>query len=143
MIHLAVGRLEIDGGRIRASATIPRSSKGSGTSPTCLLYVGEEDGTDFEGKKKWKPVIEHKEGLSKPLLLVVERLKLLGHTYAQCEKEFAFLARLKTSMKNALLLLPCATCWQPWMLGLFPLITARAMRTSEVLPPRDCSPTWP
>jgi hypothetical protein len=59
-----------------------------------FYYVGEEDGTDFEAVTKWKPLIEFKEGLSKPLTLVIERLNLLGHTYEQCAKEFAFLARL-------------------------------------------------
>jgi hypothetical protein len=95
MIHLAVGRLEIDWGKnegFRDHSALFQGERDVSDVP--YYYAGEDDGTDFEGEKKWKPVIEHKEGLSKPLRLVVDRLKLLGHTYAQCEKEFAFLARL-------------------------------------------------
>jgi hypothetical protein len=37
---------------------------------------------------------EYKDGLSKPLGEVVDRVELLGHTLAHCEKEFLFLSRL-------------------------------------------------
>jgi hypothetical protein len=95
MIHLAVGRLEIDWGRnqgFRDHSALFQGERDVNDVP--YYYVGEENGTDFEGKTKWKPLIEQKEGLSKPPPLVIDRLRLLGHTYQQCEKEFAFLARL-------------------------------------------------
>jgi hypothetical protein len=95
MIHLAVGRLEIDWGKNQGfrdhSALFQRERD---VTDVPYYYVGEEDGTDFEGKTKWKPLVEYKEGLSKPLPLVIDRLNLLGHTYERCEKEFVFLARL-------------------------------------------------
>lgn len=95
MIHLAVGRLEIDWGKNQGFRDHSALFQGEcDVTEVPYYYVGDEDGTDFEGKTKWKPLVEYKEGLSKPLPLVIDRLKLLGHTYEQCEKEFAFLARL-------------------------------------------------
>jgi HEPN/Toprim N-terminal domain 1 len=79
MIHLAVGRLEIDWGENEGFRDHSALFQGEpDVTDVLYYYAGEEDGTDFEGEKKWKPVIEHKEGLSKPLRLVVDRLKLLG-----------------------------------------------------------------
>ncbi len=93
MIHLAVGQLEVDWG------------KNHGFTDHSALFQGEEDVTDVpyyywgeaigtEGEATWEPIIEMKEGLSKPLHEVIDRLNLLGQTYAQCEKEFRFLAGL-------------------------------------------------
>lgn len=95
MIHLAVGRLEIDWGKNQGFRDHSALFQGEpDVSEVPYYYAGVEDGIDFEGETKWKPLIEHKEGLSKPLLLVIDRLNLLGHTFDQCEKEFAFLAKL-------------------------------------------------
>jgi HEPN/Toprim N-terminal domain 1 len=94
MIHLAVGRLEIDWGKnegFRDHSALFQGEQDVTDVP--YYYAGDEDGTDFEGKTKWKPLTECKEGLSKPLSLVIDRLNLLGHTYEQCEVEFAFLAQ--------------------------------------------------
>lgn len=95
MIHLAVGNLEIDWG------------KNSGFRDHSALFQGEEDvaavpyyyaraeyGIDVADDANYVPTIEMREGLSKPLPLVIDRLNLLGHTFDQCEQEFAFLAGL-------------------------------------------------
>ncbi|WP_020695467.1 HEPN/Toprim-associated domain-containing protein [Reyranella massiliensis] len=95
MIHLAVGRLEIDWGKnegFRDHSALFQAEDDVTQVP--YYYAGEADGTDFEGDPKWKPIIELKEGLSKPLSLVIDRLNLLGHTSQQCEREFDFLAAL-------------------------------------------------
>ena len=95
MIHLAGGRLEIDWGKnqgFRDHSALFQGERDVTEVP--YYYAVDKDGTDFEGETKCKPVIEYKEGLSKPLRLVIDRLNLLGHTYEQCEREFAFLARL-------------------------------------------------
>lgn len=95
MIHLAVGRLEIDWGKnqgFRDHSALFQGERDVADVP--YYYAGDEDGEDFEGESKWKVIVEHKEGLTKPLPLVIDRLNLLGHTYEQCEKEFTFLARL-------------------------------------------------
>lgn len=95
MIHLAVGRLEIDWGKnwgFSDHSALFQAEADVKNVP--YYYAGEEDGIDFEGDPKWKPIIELKEGLSKPLELVIDRLNLLGHTYEQCEKEFVYLSGL-------------------------------------------------
>jgi hypothetical protein len=93
MIHLAVGRLELDWGKNEGFHDYSPLFQGEAdVADIPYYYAGEEDGTDFEGDTKWKPVVELKEGLSKPLAQVTDRLNLLGHTYAQCELEFDFLA---------------------------------------------------
>ncbi|MEX0922311.1 MAG: HEPN/Toprim-associated domain-containing protein [Rhodovibrionaceae bacterium] len=95
MIHLAVGRLEIDWGKNQGFQDHSALFQGEwDVTNVPYYYARVEDGTDFEGSEKWKLLVEYKEGLSKPLSLVIDRLNLLGHTYEQCEKEFAFLARL-------------------------------------------------
>ncbi len=95
MIYLAVGRLEIDWGKNQGFRDHSALFQGEqDVTEVAYYYAGEEDGTDFEGTTKCKPLIQYKEGLSKPLPLVIDRLNLLGHTYEQCEKEFAFLAQL-------------------------------------------------
>jgi hypothetical protein len=95
MIHLAVGRLEIDWGKNQGFRDHSALFQGEqDVTDVPYYYAGEEDGIDLGGDRKWKPLVEYKEGLSKPLPQVIERLNLLGHTYEQSEKEFAFLARL-------------------------------------------------
>lgn len=95
MIHLAVGCLEIDWGKNQFFQDHSALFQGEAdVANVPYYYAGEEDGTDFEGETKWKPIVELKEGLSKPLSQVKDRLSLLGHTYNQCEREFVFLAAL-------------------------------------------------
>lgn len=96
MIHLAVGRLEVDWGRNHGFHDHSALFQGEAdVTDVGHYYAGdEEDEPDFEGETRWKPIIEFKEGLSKPLPSVIARLNLLGHTFEQCEKEFAFLAQL-------------------------------------------------
>jgi hypothetical protein len=78
MIQLAVGRLEIDWGK--NNGFVDHSPLFQPTDVTNVPYYYVDD------------VIEHKEGLSKPLKHVIERVNLLGHTRRLCEKEFGFLA---------------------------------------------------
>ena len=54
-------------------------------------YAGEEiEGCD--GKWNRKVISEKKEGLSKPLAQVIDRINLLGHIEAICEREFSRIA---------------------------------------------------
>jgi HEPN/Toprim N-terminal domain 1 len=95
MIHLAVGSLEIDWGKNSGFNDHSALFQGErDVSDVPYYYAGDEDGIDFEGQLKWKTIVEFKEGMSKPLKQVIDRLNLLGHTYSQCEIEFASLARL-------------------------------------------------
>jgi hypothetical protein len=95
MIHLAVGRLEIDWGKNRGFHNYSALFQGEAdVANVPCYYAGDQYGTDFEGDTKWKPIVVLKEGMSKPLYQVIDRISLLGHTYNQCEQEFAFLADL-------------------------------------------------
>ncbi|MEO1324474.1 MAG: HEPN/Toprim-associated domain-containing protein [Pseudomonadota bacterium] len=95
MIHLAVGRLEIDWGKNQGFQDHSALFQGEAdVADVPYYYAGEENGTDFEGKTKWETIIEFKEGASKPLAQVIDRLNLLGHTFKQCSMEFAYLAKL-------------------------------------------------
>lgn len=95
MIHLAVGHLEIDWGKnqfFRDHSALFQGEQDVASVPYLYAVEGEPNG--FKGEVKWKPLIEYKEGLSKPFPQVIERLNLLGHTYQQSAREFASLARL-------------------------------------------------
>lgn len=95
MIHLAVGRLEIDWGKNQGFRDHSALFQGEAdVADVPYYYLGEEEGADVEGEPRWKQTTEYKAGLSKPLPLVIDRLNLLGHTFEQCEKEFAYLAKL-------------------------------------------------
>lgn len=95
MLQLSVGRLEIDWGKNFGFYDYSALFQGeTDVTNVPYYYAGSEVGTDFEGDPVWEPIVELKEGLSKPLAKVTERLNLLGHTYAQCEQEFAFLSCL-------------------------------------------------
>ena len=85
MIHLAVGRLEIDWG------------KNFGFKDHSVLYQATDLAKVphyFVDERSDDVITEYREGLSKPLSEVIERIELLGHTQAHSEKEFTFLSRL-------------------------------------------------
>jgi hypothetical protein len=95
MIHLSVGRLEIDWGKNRGFTD--HSGLFQTTDVTSVPYYYVKDGSDYvdaAGETQWKIVVENKEGLSKPLSEVKDRIELLGHTLSHCKKEFMFLAGL-------------------------------------------------
>lgn len=94
MIHLAVGRLEIDWGQnfgFQDHSALFQGEKDIANIP--YYYAGNQVGIDFESDTIWEPIVELKEGLTKPLPLVIDRINLLGHTFDQCEKEFLFRAQ--------------------------------------------------
>lgn len=92
MIHLAVGRLEIDWG------------KNSGFVDHSMLFQGEKDVANvpyyYAGEDRedggYDIIVEYKEGLSRPLRLIVDRLDLLGHTSAHARREFEYLSGLNS-----------------------------------------------
>ncbi|ESY49007.1 MULTISPECIES: HEPN/Toprim-associated domain-containing protein [unclassified Mesorhizobium] len=93
MIYLAVGRLEIEWGKNFGFKDHSALFQGeSDVSNVPYYYVGEEEEHATDGETRYAPIVELKEGLSKPLAQVIQRLNLLGHTYAQCEREFSYLA---------------------------------------------------
>lgn len=89
MIHLAVGRLEIDWGQ-NWSFSDHSALFQADADVKDIPYYYLEDKPDFLGQ--YRPIIELKKGLSKPLVQVIDRINLLGHTFSQCEQEFKYLA---------------------------------------------------
>lgn len=98
MIHLAVGRLEIDWGK--SSGFIDHSPL---YQPTDLAqvpyyyYVDNENPHKEGGRKdEFNLFAEYKDGLSKPLGQVIERIDLLGYTMAYARMEFAYLSQFNS-----------------------------------------------
>lgn len=91
MISLAVGRLEVDWGKNNGFVDHSALFQANDIAQIPYYYAGEEiKGAD--GGPDWNVITELKEGLSKPLALVIDRINLLGHTHSVCEAEFASLA---------------------------------------------------
>ena len=80
MIHLAVGRLEVDWGKNHGFTDHSALYQSNDVCKVPYYYADE--------------IIEYKEGLSKPLSLVVDRIELLGYTLAYCEREYLFHSEL-------------------------------------------------
>src|SRR4051812_8878372 len=91
MISLAVGRLEIDWGKNNGFVDHSALFQTSDVAPVPYYYAGDET-AGKDGEPAWEVITELKDGLSKPLSQVIDRITLLGHTRAVCEKEFAALA---------------------------------------------------
>jgi HEPN/Toprim N-terminal domain 1 len=95
MIHLAVGRLEVDWGKNHGFTDHSPLFQITDLAKVPYYYV--EEGSSYKdaaANDQWKLITEYKDGLSKPLGEVVDRIALLGHTLAHCEKEFADLSEL-------------------------------------------------
>jgi hypothetical protein len=91
MIHLAVGRLEIDWGKNNGFNDHSALFQGEADIAQVPYYFAEDDPASEGG---WKVQRVMQEGLSKPLRQVVQRLELLGYTEAYCVREFAYFADL-------------------------------------------------
>ena len=98
MIHLSVGRLEIDWGKNNGFTDHSALFQPGDLTQVPYWYVDEEtpidqaDAVAYERGYHLKAV--HQVGLSKPLAQVVERIALLGYTsrFARCE--FHYLSHL-------------------------------------------------
>lgn len=100
MIQLAVGRLEIDWGKNGGFTDHSQLFQVTDLTKVPYYYVDCEDGdwnkprkyTDASGEERSLLCTEYKDGMSKPLGQVLERIRLLGYTMASCEVEFDALA---------------------------------------------------
>lgn len=91
MISLAVGRLEVDWGKNNGFVDYSPLFQSGDVTDVPYYYAGHETiGPD--GRADGEVRTELKDGLSKPLSQVIDRINLLGHTKAVCEREFASLA---------------------------------------------------
>ena len=93
MIHLSVGRLEIDWGKNNGFTDHSGLFQAADVTDVPYYYAGNEY-LDANGETQWKILVEKKEGLSKKLSDVRERIELLGYTLKTCRKEFMCLADL-------------------------------------------------
>lgn len=96
MIHLVVGRLEIDWGKNSGFSDHSALFQPTDLAKVPYYYVKDDAATfiDESGEFHCDLITELREGLSKTLGLVVDRIDLLGHTLASCEKEFRYLSEL-------------------------------------------------
>jgi hypothetical protein len=95
MIQLSVGNLQVDWGKNRGFTDHSAFFQTSDVTLVPYYYVVEgSEYTDEAGGTQWKITVEYKEGLSKPLFEVKDRITLLGHTIEHCRQEFAYLANL-------------------------------------------------
>ncbi len=95
MIHLAVGRLEIDWGKNAGFADHSQIFQPGDLAQVPYYYVDEDDPHNENGGEfEYNLVTELKDGLSKPLDQVLERLDLLGYTMTYARREFEFVSRL-------------------------------------------------
>lgn len=96
MIHLAVGRLEIDWGKNSEFADHGALFQKSDVADVPYYYVspGNDTYIDELGEERYQLIVKYKKGLSKPLSQVVDRVNLLGHTLDLCRTEFQYLSRL-------------------------------------------------
>jgi hypothetical protein len=142
MIHLALGRLELDWG------------KNSGFTDHSALFQ-EPDVADFPyfyagggelpeptpDGKQWEVVTELKEGLSKPLPEVIDRMNLLGYSKRYAEAEFKQVMRMGDSESSGLTFELLHKALKEVELDKVSLDYGEGGRFRQVLPPRDQSET--
>jgi HEPN/Toprim N-terminal domain 1 len=94
MIHLAVGRLEVDWGKNNGFADHSALFQKGDLTNVPYYYVAPEEQTyiDEFGERRFELVAELNPGMSKPLLMVADRIEMLGHTLDMCRHEFHFFA---------------------------------------------------
>src|SRR5215216_1266674 len=81
MIHLAVGRLEVDWGKNNFFTDHGALFQSTDIKPVPSYYAGED-------WPEGDPVVEMNEGFGKPLRQVLARLELLGYTLRAVEHHY-------------------------------------------------------
>lgn len=94
MIHLAIGRLEIDWGKNHGFSNHSALFQIGDVSKVPYYYAGDGIKNPDTNEYEYEIVTELKEGLSKPLKEVCDRIDLLGYTLANCRKEFFYTSKL-------------------------------------------------
>jgi len=98
MIQLSVGRLEIDWGKNNGFRDHSALFQAGDLSCVPYWYVDQKTPVDENDPvataRSYMLKAEYQEGLSKPLIQVVERINLLGHTLRYARREFHCLSLL-------------------------------------------------
>ena len=90
MINLSVGHLEIDWCKSHMFSNHSQFFQPSDLTQVPYYYVDENE-LDENGDNL---ITEFKDGLSKPLVQVIDRVNLLGYTSRYAHQEFEFVSRL-------------------------------------------------
>lgn len=93
MISLSVGRLEIDWGKNSFYSDHSQLFQPCDLANVPYYYNNEEDPFNEE-KDEYNLVTEIKDGLTKPLEQVIERVNLLGYTMEYARREFEHMCQL-------------------------------------------------
>lgn len=102
MIHLALGRLELDWGKNNGFTDHSALFQETDVADVPYYYAGDELAEPMPDGRKWEVITEYKEGLSKPLPQVLERLNLLGYSKRYAEREFEQLLHLHNCTNSGL-----------------------------------------
>ena len=95
MIHLSVGRLEIDWGKNTGFADHSQLFQPCDLAQVPYYYVDEDQPhKEGGGEYEYNLVAVMKDGLSKPLDQVMERINLLGYTMNHARRDFEYVSRL-------------------------------------------------
>ena len=95
MIHLSVGHLEIDWGKNAGFADHSQLFQPCDLTQIPYYYVDwDQPYKEGDREDEYNLVTEFKDGLSKPLDQVIERLDLLGYTMKYARREFEYVSRL-------------------------------------------------
>ena len=95
MIYLSVGRLEIDWGKNTRFGDHSQLFQPSDLAQVPYYYVDSDHPQEESGGEHgYSLVTEFKDGLSKPLDQVMDRMNLLGYTMNHARREFDYVSRL-------------------------------------------------
>ena len=95
MIHLSVGRLEIDWGKNHTFSDHGQLFQSSDLAQVPYYYVDKTNPYKVDGNEdEYNLITELKDGLSKPLGEVIDRTDLLGYTFRYAHHEFEFLSKI-------------------------------------------------
>jgi hypothetical protein len=94
MIQLSVGNLEIDWGKNNFFTDHSPIFQSSDLIKVPYYYFDEDNPMKDDGSGDYNLITELKDGLSKHLSEVVERINLLGYSFEYARKEFQFVTEL-------------------------------------------------
>lgn len=93
MINLSVGHLEIDWRKSYTFSNHSQLFQSSDITQVPYYYVDENNSCELDENGD-NLITEFKDGLSKPLIQVIDRVNLLGYTSRYAHQEFEYISRL-------------------------------------------------
>lgn len=139
MIYLRVGTLEVDWGKNNGFVDHNALFQSGDLAVVPYYYIDrrseaepDEPGEVVETEEgyRWKLITEQREGYSKPLREVIDRIEMLGYTEAYSRREFAYFAALNGFDKTLFTYDELAAVLRAVDVTAYRLIMARAARIS-------------